>query len=100
MCQYRKENKCSLTNTICPWAYWCGKISGYKERDSYIKYCMLFKNEIEKEKPEGYYKVNFERHGYLYIDFNNEIIKVKNPFEDIPKFVKVKKTKTSYKLTK
>ena len=40
MCQYRKENKCSLTNTICPWAYWCGKISGYKERDSYIKYCM------------------------------------------------------------
>lgn len=100
MCQYKTENKCLLTNTICPWAYWCGAISGYKQRESYRVYCKILKDKIEQEKPDGYYKVNFERHGYLYINFNNEIIKVKNPFEDIPKFVKVKKTKTSCKLTK
>ena len=100
MCEYRINNKCSLTEVICPWAFWCGAIRDYKERDSYKTYCNILKNEIEKEKPKDCYKVNFERHGYLYVDFNGSIIKVKNPFEDIPKFVKIKKTKASYKVIK
>ena len=99
MCEYRDKNICNLTNSICPWAYWCGNISGYKERESYKKYCKFFKQEDEKV-PSGYCKIEFERHGFLYIKFNDQVIKVKNPFEDIPKFVKVKKTKTSYKLVK
>ena len=99
MCQYRNKNMCSLSNSICPWAYWCGNISNYKERESYKRYCKFLKQEEEKV-PSGYFKVEFERHGFLYINFNNSIIKVKNPFDDIPKCVKVKKTKTSYKLAK
>ena len=99
MCQYRKNNICSLSQSICPWAYWCGEIKSYKERDSYKRYCQNFKEE-ETKVPDGYNKVEFERHGFLYIKFDGSTIKIKNPFDDIPKFVKVKKTKTSYKLSK
>ena len=99
MCQYRNKNMCSLTSSICPWAYWCGNVKNYKERESYKYYCKFLKQEEEKV-PDGYYKVEFERHGFLYINFDHSTIKIKNPFEDIPKFVKVKKTKTSYKVSK
>lgn len=97
MCKNRKENLCIITGNICPWAQWCGRLSIWKERDGASKYCKLLKDE---PVPDGYYKVEFERHGFLYILFEEDVIKVKNPFNDIPKFVKVKKTKTSYKLTK
>ena len=100
MCEYRINNKCSLTEVICPWAFWCGAIHDYKQRDSYKTYCNILKKEIEKEKPKGFHEVKFERHGFLYVDFDGLVIKVKNPFENIPKFVKIKKEKTSYKVIK
>ena len=96
MCKYRNENHCTQNDGICPWAFWCGKDSVWKERDSSIKYCKLLQ---EVQIPKGYCKVEFERRGYLYISYNDEIIKVQNPFDDVPNFVKVKKNKTSYKLT-
>ena len=43
--------------------------------------------------PSGYYKVRQERKGYLYIDYDDVTIKVRNPFNYIPVYVKVKKTK-------
>lgn len=100
MCQYRKQKMCSKTNTVCPWAFWCGTIHDYKDRDSCNTYCKILKEEREKEKPKGFHEVKFERHGFLYVDFNGLVIKVKNPFENIPKFVKIKKEKTSYKVIK
>ena len=54
----------------------------------------------EVEIPEGYNKVEYERHGYLYVDMGNEVIKILNPFGDIPQFVKVSKTKNGYKVKK
>lgn len=99
MCKYREGQICNITHSNCPWAYWCGHISAFKERESCKKYCKLLKEE-EQKVPEGHYKVKFERHGFLYIDFNNQILKIKNPFEDVPSFVKIKKYKTSYKLAK
>ena len=97
MCKNRNGNHCKITDNICPWAQWCGKINAYKERPGIEKYCKYLNSE---PTPDGYYKVEFERHGYLYIIFQNETIKIQNPFTDIPKFVKVKKNKNSYKLSK
>ena len=54
----------------------------------------------EVEIPEGYNKVEYERHGYLYVDMGDGVVKIPNPFEDIPQFVKVSKTKTGYKVKK
>lgn len=98
MCEYREDNHCKKTGGICPWLQWCGKINAYKERPGMNEYCKFLKEDNEKI-PEGYFKVEFERQGYLYITFKNDIIKVKNPFDYIPKFVKVKKNKLVYKLS-
>lgn len=97
MCKYRDGNHCKKTGDTCPWSQWCGKINAYKERSGAQQYCKFLQ---EEDVPEGYCKVEFERRGYLYITFKNDVIKVQNPFDDIPNFVKVKKTKLTYKLSK
>ena len=51
--------------------------------------------------PKGYYRVRFERRGYLYVDFGDKTVAIKNPFEDVPEFVKVSKLKNgTYRLKK
>ena len=53
------------------------------------------------EAPEGYYKVCFEKRGNLYIDINGHIEIVKNPFDNVPLYVKVIKLKNGkFKLKK
>lgn len=53
------------------------------------------------EAPEGYYKVCFEKRGNLYIDVNGYIEIVKNPFDNVPLYVKVIKLKNGkFKLKK
>ena len=97
-CKYRYEgNKCKAMNSECPFVYYCGRIQAYKELER-AKLGCKYMNEVEI--PEGYKKVEYERHGYLYVDMGNEVIKIPNPFEDIPQFVKVSKTKTGYKVKK
>lgn len=97
MCNNRIKNICKINNNPCPWAFWCGQLSIWKERNGAEKYCKFLK---EEPVPNGYYKVEFERHGFLYIKYDGQIIKIENPFDNVPQFVKVKRTKTSYKLTK
>jgi hypothetical protein len=97
-CKYRYEgNKCKAINSICPFVYYCGKINGYKELERAKSGCK-YMNEVEI--PDGYKKVEYERHGYLYVNLGDFVLKVENPFDDIPQFVKVIKTKTGYKLKK
>lgn len=52
--------------------------------------------------PDGYCRVEFERHGDLYVRVDADTVTpIKNPFDDIPKFVKVSKAKNgSYKIKK
>ena len=95
-CKYRYEgNQCKAMNSECPFVYYCGRIQAYKELER-AKFGCKYMNEVEI--PEGCKKVEYERHGYLYVDMGNDVIKIPNPFEDIPQFVKVSKTKTGYKV--
>ena len=96
-CVYRELNNCKKTNNICPWVSWCGKINGWKERSGMEKYCKYLQN---KDVPHGYYAVEFERKGFLYVLINNETIKIKNPFNLIPDYVKVYKSKGEWKIKK
>lgn len=97
-CSYRYDgNKCRAINDICPFVYYCGKIQAYKELERAKRGC---KYMSQVEIPEGYKKVEHERHGYLYVNMGDEVIKILNPFKDIPQFVKVFKTKTGYKVKK
>ena len=90
MCEYVKENQCLITKEVCPFVYWCDKIHSYKLSPSMPENCKI---KSKLQIPKGYSKVRFERKGYLYVDVNDQTIQIKNPFDDIPLYVKVTKSK-------
>ena len=49
-----------------------------------------------KSAPTG--NVQFERHGYLYVKLDDEVIKVENPYSYIPDNVELRKYKGNYKV--
>lgn len=61
------------------------------------KECKINSNQ---DAPKGYNKVLFERKGFLYISNENQTIKIKNPYDYIPSFVKIFKTKDEWKIKK
>ena len=89
MCNYLKENKCSILNNNCPWVYYCNKKSMWIFKQE-GKNCKVLKG---LDVPSGYYLVKFERRGRLYIDINGQIEIIPNPFNDVPLYVKAVKLK-------
>ena len=90
MCEYIQDNnQCSLKLIKCPFLYYCNKENKWKELVG-MNNCKV-KQQISI--PKGYFKVLFERHGYLYIDMNGHGITIANSFNDIPQFVKIIKLK-------
>ena len=51
-----------------------------------------------KSAPTG--NVQFERHGYLYVKVDDEVIKIQNPYNYIPDNVELRKYKGNYKVIK
>ena len=90
MCEYLIENNCQITNTVCPFTYFCNKVNKWIPSKQMPLNCKV-KDKINI--PKGYYKVRMERKGFLYIDIKGQTYKIKNPFEDIPLYVKVIKLK-------
>lgn len=89
MCQYleiKNKGYCKLLNNQCPYVYFCTKQGCYREQKNFPTKCKLIENA---EIPQGYYKVCFEKRGNLYVDYNGHIEIVRNPFEEVPKFVKM-----------
>ena len=97
MCNYVRENRCLVTEQVCPYMYYCEKIHGFKPSPAMPSECKI---KQQAEIPKGYYRVRDVRKGYLYIDVDDETIKVKNPFDSVPLYVKVSRTKTGIKLRK
>lgn len=97
MCKYLQTNLCLLTKEQCPWVFFCNREQKWKPNRAMPSKCKVKEN---LEIPEGYCKVVFERHGYLYVNLGTEVKKILNPFNDVPLYVKVKKTKKGkYKLS-
>lgn len=90
MCEYVKENLCTLTNTQCPYMYYCEKRSSWQPNKAMPKSC---KQKVLQEIPKGCYRVREERKGFLYVDVDNQTIKFVNPFETVPPYVKLSKSK-------
>ena len=97
MCEYVQLNKCSISGEVCPFMYYCNKLRIWKPLKSMPEKCNIKENF---EIPKGYCKVRFERKGYLYVDINNQTFAIKNPFDDVPKYVKATKTKNGWRLRK
>lgn len=89
MCRYLETNSCKITKTICPWIYYCNKKKQWIFKSEGEK-CKVLKNQ---DIPKGYYPVRFEKRNRLYVDVNGNIVIIPNPFDEVPLYVKVYKTK-------
>lgn len=92
MCDYLtlQEGTCNINKEKCPFIYYCNKIQGYKELKAMPENCKVKQNF---SIPKGFYKVCFERRHRLYIQIEDGIIILKNPYDYTPFFVKVYKAK-------
>lgn len=97
MCEYVKENQCLIKKQVCPYMYYCEKIQAYKESPSAPKQCKVKQNY---ETPKGACSVRGERKGYLYVDLGEETIKIKNPYDTVPLYVRLRLTPSGYKIRK
>lgn len=60
------------------------------------KHCNV---RLSQEAPKGFLPVVNHYKGDLYVSINNATIKIHNPYNDIPLFVKLSKTKNGdYKI--
>ena len=89
MCNFFNENQCSILSNICPWTYFCNKEQKWKFKLEGNSCKVKNKNTI----PKGYYKVCFERHNNLYVEVDNCIQIIPNPYTDVPLYVKLYKLK-------
>ena len=91
MCEYVDTNICQITNSVCPWRYLCPDTGKWRDN--------CYKVKRQAAVPDGYCRIKEERKGWLYIDLGSETIRVKNPFDHTPLYVRVKKLKSGeYKL--
>ena len=90
MCQYIKENKCSITKENCPFMYYCNKANAWRPMNSMPQKCKI---QDYVDLPKGWSKVRMQRKGCLYIDIKGQTIKIQNPFDYTPTMVKISKLK-------
>lgn len=100
MCQYSyyKPNDikiyCRYTNTICIYPMYCDKINKWKVSNRGEK-CMLKDKELIKI-PKGANKVRFEKHNQLYVEYQDMVITIENPYDYVPYFVYLIKLKEEF----
>ena len=98
MCEYVKDNICTISKEICPFVYFCNKAKTWRPLKSMSGNCKV---KLQAEVPKGYYRVRQARKGYLYVDIDNVTHNILNPFDDVPLFVKATKLKNgSWRLRK
>ena len=95
MCEYVKINKCSITDDVCPFMYFCERKQIWKPNRAMPTHCKVAMNV---DIPHGYNRVVMVRKNKLYIDMGETKICLDNPFETTPLYVKVTKTKSGYKI--
>lgn len=98
MCEYTNENKCKITSEVCPYMYFCDRFKTWRASKYMPKECPV---EARYQAPKGYNRVIQERNGYLYIAVDDKTIRLQNPFDNVPLYVKVYKQKNGqWKLRK
>lgn len=92
MCENVDLNICKITKQNCPFVYYCYKTNTWKALNSMPKNCKIINKKKEIDLPKGCYPVVFTRKGFLYVEIKGYLYKFKNPFDNIPNYVKLRKT--------
>lgn len=76
---------CKKTNNICNYSKFCNLQNKFILNDRWEN-CKV---KDLKDIPKGSNRVLFERKGYLYVEYKDTTIKVKNTFKSVPDYVYV-----------
>ena len=87
-----KRLKCKLKNGgYCIYATFCNRLQRYIHIDNYQE-CYIMNDYNKKTIPQGANYVRFTKNGFLYVEFENGVIKVKNPFDaQVTNYVYIKR---------
>lgn len=108
MCQYSYYNAnetdrpklyCKLNNGRCIYAKLCMRLDKFIIQDDIAGECYLMNEELKKNIPEGANYVRFEKKGYLYVELEDTVIKVKDTIGTPTNYVYLKKYKDEYKIS-
>lgn len=86
MCNYVSGNTCRITGQQCPYMFYCNQIRAYKPMNSMPDNCKVATTQIP---PAGFYKVVQSRKQWLYVRIGTQTIMIKNPYDEVPAFVKI-----------
>lgn len=83
---------CKKQKDVCPFSRFCTTRNKIIPTNSQ-EYCKI---RNKKEIPDGFFEVRFEKKGFLYVEYKDRVLKLKNPYDFIPPYVKVGKNKKFY----
>ena len=103
MCEYVEQidNQlyCTLNNRPCLYRKYCKKVGAFIHLDEWSE-CYLRNEQLKRQIPEGSCYVRFERNGFLYVEYEDNVVKIKNTLDgEVGNFVYVKKYRGEFKLS-
>ena len=91
MCNYIRDNICSIENNICPFMYWCNKEMRWRPNKRMPDICKVAERY---NNANGVYAVVSHYNNWLYIQVDKSTtIKRRNPYNYIPTSVDLCKDK-------
>lgn len=87
MCNCLIDNICNITKEACPYVYFCYKKNRYEPLRTMPNNCKVKQPKVKV--PRGYFEVVFERKGWLYVNVRGNLYKFRNPYGEIPPYVKL-----------
>lgn len=101
---YNEEEKkskiyCKINDGICLFSRYCIKVDKYVLKDNMESCYIMAENEKKKNTPQGANYVRFVRNGYLYVEFEDRVVKIKDTLGNVTNYVYVRKTDNDYEIS-
>lgn len=94
------NNRCKITQQICPFMYFCERTQIWRANNYMPKNCKVKETQNNAVKHKGKYRVINYRKDFLYVEINDVVYKLKNPFDFVPDYVDVLKRNGVYIIKK
>lgn len=106
MCKYsyydesnsRKPMYCNLNNKPCIYSQYCVKVGRYIDKEG-MENCFMALQEMKKNIPNGANFVRFIDKGYLYIEIDDKVVKIKDTLGNVTNYVYIKHVNNEYQIS-
>ena len=106
MCKYtyydetnsRKPIYCKLNNKICIYSQYCVKVGRFIPKEN-MENCFMAIAESKKNIPNGSNYVRMIDKGYLYIEIEDRVIKVKDTIGNVKDYVYLRQINGEYQIS-